>query len=105
MTGRGRRHSNRVMVSVVLLIAVLGASPASGRKFCKDGFVTYASDAPYTDRVAAEAAAVRAWRAARIGLRVSRQRDFPPHDQMHCKLSKDGNYWRCFIRSGRCKAG
>lgn len=105
MTAKGRRHSNRALVGVVLLIVVLGAGPASARKFCKDGFVTYSSDAPYTDRVAAEAAAVRAWRAARIGLQLPRQRDFPPHDQMNCKPSKDGNYWRCFIRSGRCEAG
>lgn len=105
MTARRWRNSKMAMSSFTLLFFMLGVDQASAGKFCKDGFVTYSSDGPYTDRVAVEAAAVRAWRTARIGLELSRQRDFPPHDQMQCKLGEDKKHWRCFIRSGPCKAG
>jgi len=105
MTARRWRHSKMAMSSFALFFFMLGVDQPSAGKFCKDGFVTYSSDAPYTDRVAAEAAAVRAWRTARFGLELPRLRDFPPQDQMQCKLSDDRKHWRCFIRSGPCTAG
>lgn len=105
MTARRRRYSKLAVGSFALFFFTAGVDQASAGKFCKDGLVTYSSDAPYTDRVAAEAAAVRAWRTARIGLPLPQQRDFPPHDQMQCKLGDDKKLWRCFIRSGPCTAG
>ena len=53
---RSWRHSKMAMSSLALLYFMLGVDQPSASKFCKDRFVTYSSDGPYSDRVAADRA-------------------------------------------------
>lgn len=77
-------------------------APADAARFCKDGFVTYSSDAPSRSRDLAEAKALRAWRAAGAAVGLSRRDSFPRSDHVRCVRSEDNEQWRCFIKAGRC---
>jgi hypothetical protein len=80
-------------LSAAVLIATV---PAEAARFCKDGYVTYASREAAPSREAAEAAAIRVWQR-------THEHSLPRSDQMHCMRSEDHTLWRCFIRAGHCK--
>jgi len=81
-------------LSAAILIAIL---PAEAARFCKDGYVTYASHEVSPSREAAEAAVMRVWKR-------THGESLPLSNQMHCVQSEDHKIWRCFIRAGHCKS-
>ncbi len=82
-----------VALSAAMLIAIV---PAEAARFCKDGYVTYASSEASPSREAAEAAAIKVWQR-------THGESLPRSDQMHCMRSEGHKLWRCFIRAGHCK--
>ena len=81
-------------LSAAILIAIV---PAEAARFCKDGYVTYASREASPSREAAEASAIKVWQR-------THEHSLPRSDQMHCMRSEDHTVWRCFIRAGHCRS-